>query len=65
MNTLQTQLMLRSVGYTPGTTGKLDDQTQRSLKAFQRDVKLPATGMMDADTKQLLKRCYVNIRQVG
>lgn len=63
MNILQIQSMLRSVGYTPGMKGELCLQTQRSLKAFQRDLKLESTGEPDWDTIQKLKRCYVHMRQ--
>ena len=63
MNILQIQSMLRAVGYTPGIQGDLCLQTQRSLKAFQRDLKLPPSGEPDWNTVQKLKRCYVNMRQ--
>ena len=45
------QIMLRQLGYKPGTAdGILGPQTKRAIRAFQRNKRLPITGELDYDT---------------
>lgn len=54
------QRMLRRVGYRNPVDGVDSDQTRRSIQCFQRDLKLPATGIVDDTTLAKLAKCYAN-----
>ena len=46
---------LADAGYDPGTIdGVVDEQTQAAISEFQSDHALVATGIVDAETGELL-----------
>lgn len=54
------QGMLRRVGYSVEVTGTFCNRFEKSIKIFQRDLRLPVTGQLDLLTYETLERCYVN-----
>jgi hypothetical protein len=54
MAAIQKKLVARGQLSADQESGKLDEPTQRALRAFQRDNHLPATGMPDDLTVQKL-----------
>ncbi len=58
----QVQSLLRRVGYSAPLNGEVDLQTQRSLRAFQRDLRLSPTGVVDDHTLSVLEHCVQNLR---
>jgi hypothetical protein len=51
------QFKLRRLGYSCYVTGVHDQRSISSLKAFQRDLKLPCTGVFSEEDLQKLNRC--------
>jgi hypothetical protein len=53
------QARLKNLGYYLGEiTGKIDDETQEALRAFQRDRELPETGEADDATREALASAH-------
>lgn len=58
------QQILSGLGYGPGREdGYFDYQTERAVKAFQNQEKLPATGEIDAKTAELLDTVLAQTRK--
>ena len=48
----QAQKALKTLGYSPGLLdGQWGKATESAIKRFQRDIKLPVTGLLDEETK--------------
>lgn len=58
------QRRLRRVGYSCPVTGIFDTPSTRSLKAFQRDLRLSPSGELDRRSDDVLRRCADNMTQV-
>lgn len=52
------QKRLASLGYGCGPTGELDEMTRESVRRFQVDHDLPATGDVDAATEDAVRRVF-------
>jgi len=53
------QFMLRRLGYFQGTMACTpDERTIRGVRAFQRDLRLPYHGRVDALTLTKLQHCF-------
>lgn len=63
MGILEAKKLLRTIGYTPTNSEILDRQTQRSIKAFQRDLKIHPSGVVDKETEVKLRECFNNFKK--
>ncbi len=67
MNNLEVknlQMVLESVGYSPGRKdGYFDQQTENAVKAFQRLAELPPTGVVDSETAVRLNQALMERTQ--
>lgn len=54
------QRMLRRVGYSNPVDGEDTEKTRRSIRCFQRDLRLEPTGLMDNKTLDKLTACFTN-----
>jgi hypothetical protein len=54
------QHLLRSMGYTPGATGQLDQPTTDAVRHLQRARGLEPTGTIDAGTRDALLAPYAS-----
>lgn len=55
------QQMLEGLGFGPGRTdGYFDEQTEKTVKAFQYEANLPATGQIDSKTASSLEQAVLD-----
>lgn len=52
--TKKIQQALNDKGYSTGVTGKMDDETRKSIEKFQKEKKVAATGLPDTETVRKL-----------